>query len=70
MKLKILQRDVGRERGRLKGLQMEAVKYFVILVSVAHISHCEKRELSEDAVVDTVRNLVKNSSELKPFLLN
>ena len=49
---------------------MEAVKYFVILVSVAHISHCEKRELSEDAVVDTVRNLVKNSSELKPFLLN
>ena len=71
VKLKIPQRDVERERCRLrlKGLQMEAVKYLVILVSMTHISHCEKGEVSEDAVVDTVRNLVKNSSELKSWVI-
>ena len=46
-----------------KRLQWDAARYLVIIVSVAHFAHCETG--GEDAVLDTVRNLVKNSSESK-----
>ena len=54
-----------RWTSRWNGLQRAAAKYFVILTYLAHISHCKKGELSDDAILDTVRRLVDNSSELK-----